>query len=162
MKSKVCYLFFIFLFLVLGLEAQNVKIYNEKANAKDDLAEAVAKAQDEGKHVFLQIGGNWCPWCIKFHNFVDTNKEIKQYVEDNFVVVKVNYSPENKNLDILADLGYPQRFGFPVFVVLDGKGTRIHTQNSAYLEQDQSYNADRVLQFYKHWSPAAVDVGSYK
>ena len=36
--------------------------------------------------------------------------------------------------DILAKYGYPQRFGFPVFIVLDGNGNRIHTQNSAYLE----------------------------
>ncbi|MBN1822162.1 MAG: thioredoxin family protein, partial [Prolixibacteraceae bacterium] len=120
------------------------------------------KANKEGKHVFLQIGGNWCPWCIKFHNFVDADAEIKNYVEENFEIVKVNYSPENKNLDVLADLGYPQRFGFPVFVILDGKGNRIHTQNSAYLEQDKSYNRDKVLQFYKHWSPAAVDAASYK
>jgi len=132
------------------------------ADAKAEIATAVKKANTENKHVFLQIGGNWCPWCIKFHNFVDADPEIKKYVEDNFVVVKVNYDQKNKNLDVLADLGFPQRFGFPVFVILDGKGNRIHTQNSVFLEEDKSYNRDRVLQFYKHWSPKAIDPNSYK
>ncbi len=143
-------------------EAQQVKIYNPNADAKADIAEAVKKASNEGKHVFLQIGGNWCPWCIKFHKFVEDDKEISNYVDENFVVLKVNYDQENENEEVLAQLGYPQRFGFPVFVILNGKGERIHTQNSAFLEKESSYDHDRVLQFFKHWSPAALNPISYK
>jgi hypothetical protein len=73
----------------------------------------------------------------------------------------LNYSRENKNLDILADLGYPQRFGFPVLVVLDAEGKRIHTQNSAYLEQEKSYSKEKVFEFLKQWIPAAIDPASY-
>jgi thioredoxin-related protein len=144
-----------------SLMAQKVNLYNPEANASKDIASAIAKAKKDGKHVFLQIGGNWCPWCVKYHNFVDANAEIKDYVDKNFVVLKVNYSPENKNLDVLAKLGYPQRFGFPVFVVLDGNGNRIHTQNSAFLEEGDGYSKEKVLQFYKHWSPAALDPKNY-
>lgn len=153
---------FLMIFSAHVLLAQQVEIYNPDADAKADIAAAVKKAAKENKHVFLQIGGNWCPWCIKYHNFVDADKEIKNYVEDNFVVVKVNYDQKNKNEEVLASLGYPQRFGFPVFVILNGKGERIHTQNSAFLEKDKGYDHDRVLQFYKHWSPTALDPLSYK
>jgi len=153
---------FLLLFISNILLAQNVEIYNPEADAKADISAAVKKASKEGKHVFLQIGGNWCPWCVKFHRFVDSDPEIKKYVEENFEVVKVNYDQKNKNEAVLADLGFPQRFGFPVFVVLDGKGNRIHTQNSAFLEKDKSYDRELVLQFFKHWSPTAVDPNSYK
>lgn len=111
--------------------------------------------------MFLQIGGNWCPWCVKFHRFVEADSEIKSYVDDNFVVVKVNYDPKNKNKEVLADLGFPQRFGFPVFVVLDANGNRIHTQNSAFLEKDDGYDRKRVLTFFKNWSATAIDSESY-
>ena len=47
--------------------------------------------------------------------------KLKTVVEENFEVVKVNYDPKNKNEDLLAKLEFPQRFGFPVFVILDGK-----------------------------------------
>ena len=141
---------------------QTTKIYNPQANAEEDIANAVKKASKEEKHVFLQIGGNWCPWCVKFHNFLEGNAEIKKYVNENFEVVKVNYDQKNKQEELMKKLGFPQRFGFPVFVVLDGNGNRIHTQNSAFLEKDKSYDQDKVLKFFKNWSQTAVSPDSYK
>ncbi|MGQ7870208.1 thioredoxin family protein [Sunxiuqinia sp. sy24] len=144
-----------------SLFAQTSQIYKPEANAKAEIQQAVKQAKAEGKHVFLQIGGNWCPWCIKFHRFVENDSEIKAFVDANFNVVKVNYSKENKNLDVLKSLDYPQRFGFPVFVVLNGNGERIHTQNSAYLEKDGAYDSKEVLLFYKQWSPKALAPSTY-
>lgn len=156
------FLFITGLTLCAQLFSQKIEIYDPTADAEKQIAEAVTKAHSEGKHVFLQIGGNWCPWCIKFHRFVDSDQEIKQQIENNFIVERINYSQENRNQKILAELGFPQRFGFPVFVILDGKGRRIHTQNSAYLEEGESYSEKEVLQFLKHWSPKALDPDSYK
>jgi len=153
---------FCFVLCITLINAQDIKIYNPEANAKEDIQAAVKEAAKSGKHVFLQIGGNWCPWCVKFHRFVEEDAEISDFVEKNFVVVKVNYDPQHKNEEVLAELGYPQRFGFPVFVVLDGKGNRIHTQNSAFLEKDKGYDRDRVLRFYNNWSLAALDPKNYK
>ena len=152
---------FLFVFAGSGM-AQKTEIYNPKANAKADIEKAVEQASQSGKHVFLQIGGNWCPWCIKFHNFVNNDKEISDYVKENYVVVKVNYDQKNKQEELMEKLGFPQRFGFPVFVILDGNGNRIHTQNSAFLEKDKSYDSKVVLRFFKNWSPAAISASTYQ
>jgi len=142
-------------------QAQVEEIYNPKADARAEIDSAVNIAKLEGKHVLLQIGGNWCVWCRRFHQFVADDADISQYVKDNFVKVMVNYSPENRNEELLKSLEFPQRFGFPVFVVLDTNGHRIHTQNSAYLEAGGSYDKQKVLEFFKHWAPAAVKPESY-
>jgi thioredoxin-related protein len=148
-----------------------VHIYNPQANARADIDAAVAKAKKEGKHVFLQIGGNWCSWCIAFHKMVDNTPALKQFINDNYEVVLVNYSPENKNEAVLASLNYPQRFGFPVFVILDGNGKLLHTQNSAYLETEETdangkkktgHSVKAVTDFLKNWTPKAVDPATYK
>ncbi|GAB4315265.1 MAG: hypothetical protein Kow00127_06450 [Bacteroidales bacterium] len=156
----------LFSILLLGgisaLKGQEAKPYNPDANAREQIAGAVSRAAENGKHVFLMIGGNWCPWCLRFHRFVNENSELLKLMHDNYEWEMINYSKENKNLDILAELGYPQRFGFPVFVILDGKGNRLHTQNSAYLEKDKSYDAEKVKGFLMHWSPAALDPTSYR
>jgi 23S rRNA (guanosine2251-2'-O)-methyltransferase len=50
----------------------------------------------------------------------------------------------------------------PLFIILDGKGNRIHTQNSEYLENGKkSYDAEKVLNFLQQWSPKALDPKLY-
>ncbi len=152
-------------------EKAAVHIYNPQANAKADLAQAVAKAAKANKHVLVQVGGNWCGWCIAFHNLVDSTATLKKYINDNFETVLVNYSPENKNEAVLADLGYPQRFGFPVFLILDGKGKVLHIENSAYLETDEvgangkkkvGHDVKKITAFLKGWTVTAVSPETYK
>ncbi|RKD98663.1 thioredoxin family protein [Marinifilum flexuosum] len=148
------------LFIMNSLSAQ--KIYNPNADAKRDITEAVAKAKKEGKHVLIQVGGNWCPWCIKMHRYLHNQEEINKLLNDNYVFLEVNYSKENKNKDVLMDLGYPQRFGFPVMLVLNAKGERIHTQNTGNLEKDKGYDFDRVKSFLYNWRPDTLNPANYK
>ncbi|MNC89377.1 hypothetical protein D3C83_53020 [compost metagenome] len=74
----------------------------------------------------------------------------------------LNYSKENYNKEVLAKYGFPQRFGFPVFLVLNAEGKLIHTQNSAYLEEDKGYSKRKVVEFFNHWSPKAFKPEQYK
>ena len=136
--------------------SKKVSIYNPKANARADIDAAVAKANKAGKHVFIQVGGNWCVWCIAFHKLVDATPELKDYLSSNYETVLVNYSPENKNAAVMASLGYPGRFGYPVFVILDGNGKVLHIQNSAYLEEGKGHSVKKVMDFLKGWTAAAV------
>lgn len=138
------------------------KLYNPAADAKSDIQLAVAQAAKEGKHVLLQIGGNWCVWCIRFNDKVSSNDTLKSVLEKNYVTYHLNYSKENENAEVLASLGYPQRFGFPVFVILDAKGNRLHTQNSSYLEQGKGHGTKLILEFLEAWSPAALDPKNYQ
>jgi len=143
----------IFGFLSLGLTAQQaVAIYNPEADAKTDVTAAVTKASAQEKHVFLQIGGNWCPWCVKFNKMITEDMKLDSLVHANYEVVKVNYSKENYNKELLASLGYPQRFGFPVFVILDGKGNILHTQDSGYLEFEKAYDREKTERMFLNWS----------
>ncbi len=142
---------------VFGQERKEYgKLYNPNADAGADIKTAVSKARKEHKHVMLQIGGNWCIWCTRFHNTVESNDTLKRLMNDNYVVVYVNYEKKNDSDKIWEELGFPQRFGFPVFVILDEKGNRIHTQNSAYLEEGKGHSPEKIAEFLQQWSPAAV------
>lgn len=136
--------------------------YNPSADAKVELAKAMLRAKKEHKHILVQVGGNWCIWCKRLHSLLDSDVAIHSYLDSNFVLMPLNYSKENKNLDLLKQLGYPQRFGFPVILVLDDRGIRLHTQNSAYLEDGKGHSPARVLEFLKHWSPKALEAGNYE
>ena len=157
------YLLTLVLFVSLrSFASDSTKLYDPSANVKKDIAVALAKAKKEGKHVLIQVGGNWCSWCYRFHNMVEKDTALNRIENQNYVVYHLNYSKENKNLDYLKTLGFPQRFGFPVFVILDANGNRLHTQDSSLLEEGKGYNAEKVKNFFQAWSPAALNEKNYK
>ena len=140
------------------------KVYNEDINPLEQIDKAVAAAKAEGKFVICQVGGNWCPWCLRFADFITNDSEISGLIEDNFVYAHVNYNPRKKEgeekqqqaAQMLKRLGNPARFGFPVFVVLNENGDVIHIQDSSFLEQDKGYDKEKVMRFFKNWTPQAV------
>jgi thioredoxin-related protein len=137
-------------------------LYSPTENAKAVIEKNLKLAKDSKKHVFIQIGGNWCIWCYRFNDLVTKDASIDSLVDANYVVYHLNYSQENKNEALLAKYGFPQRFGFPVFLVLDGDGKLLHIQNSAYLEKDKGYDREKVIEFFNNWSPSALDPKQYQ
>lgn len=162
---KRLFLLLSFFFFITGLVAQDLSkfhLYNPSENAAQAIAQKLKEAKTGGKHVFVQIGGNWCIWCARFNDFVTKDTAIDSLIRSNYVVYHMNYSKENKNEKLLARYLFPQRFGFPVFLVLNEKGELLHIQNSAYLEEGKGYSKEKVVEFFNHWSPRALDPKQYK
>lgn len=141
---------------------QEISIYHPEADAADEIHSAIKKANAENKHVLIIAGGNWCSWCITFDHFIHADAQIDSLLQKTYVIYHLNFSKENENKQIFADNGYPQRFGFPVFLILDGKGNRLHTQNSEYLERGKSYGKQQVFEFLLQWTPQALSPSLYK
>lgn len=134
------------------------KVYDDTIDPFAQIDQAVNKAKAENKLAVCQLGGNWCPWCIRFAKFITEDKEIEKLVDDNFVYIHVNYKSRNDELSqkVSKRLGNAGRFGFPVIVILNQDGSVLHIQNSAYLEEGQGYNKKKVVDFFKSWTLTAV------
>ena len=135
------------------------KVYNEQINPLEQIDQAVARAQSEGKYVICQVGGNWCPWCLRFADFITNDSTINAVIEQNFVYIHTNYHPRKAGevgKALMKRLNNAGRFGFPVFVVLDGQGNVLHIQDSSFLEEGKGYNKEKVLRFFQNWTPTAV------
>lgn len=152
-----------FICLSLAMYSQDtIKLYNPEADAKADLQNVIALAKEQNKHVLIQIGGNWCPWCVRLHQFILDNPKIDSTLHADYILLRINYSPENRNPEVLAELDYPQRFGFPVLVIVDENGKRLHTQDTWYLELDKSYHPEKLIRFLQNWNREAVDPKNYQ
>ena len=148
------------------IEAQNTlkKVYNEDINPIEQIEQALIKAKAEGKFVVCQVGGNWCPWCLRFADFITNDTTISKVIDESFEYIHVNYNPrksggivqQQQAKSLMKRLDNCGRFGFPVFVVLDEEGQVIHIQDSSFLEEGQGYNQEKVLRFFKNWTPKAV------
>lgn len=135
------------------------KVYNENINPLEQIDKAVAQAQAEGKFVICQVGGNWCPWCLRFADFITNDSTINSVIEQNFVYIHANYHPRKAGevgKALMKRLNNAGRFGFPVLVVLDEQGNVLHIQDSGLLEEGKGYNQKKVLSFFQNWTPKAV------
>lgn len=152
--------------LSLTMSAQTTlkKVYNEDIDPMAQIDQALVKAKAEGKFVVCQVGGNWCPWCLKFADFIEKDTAISRLIDENFVYIHVNYDPRKSQGEeklaqgraLMKRLHNAGRFGYPVFVVLDEEGQVLHLQDSGLLEEGESYNQQKVMSFFKNWTPKAV------
>ena len=125
--------------------------YDPARNAEQDINAALREAGRNGKHVLLEVGGEWCIWCHIMDAFFEKNPELLALREKNFIMLKINFSEENKNEQVLSR--YPAISGYPHIFVLDAKGKLLHSQDTAKLEEGKSYNLARFTAFLKEWSP---------
>ena len=133
------------------------KIYDEEIDPMSQIDEALELARQTSRFVICQVGGNWCPWCLRFAQFITKDPEISKIVDENFVYIHVNTSKEHKNYEALKRLGNPGRFGYPALVILNEEGNVMHIQNSSYLELDKSYDRKKVLEFFLNWTRQAIE-----
>ena len=156
MKKKILILTMLVVGACAGLRAQT-KVYDESLDAMQQIAQATALAKSTGRYVMCQVGGNWCPWCLRFAQFAATDSVVAPLMEENYVYIHVNYSKTNKNLEAMKYLGNPGRFGYPVFVVLNDEGKVLHVQESESLEEGKGYSRKRVERFLRLWNRQAVE-----
>lgn len=126
--------------------------YDPTRDADKDIEDALVEAKRANKRVLLEVGGLWCIWCRHMDDFFSKQAEALRLRETNFVTVKINYSDENKNADLLSR--YPKVAGFPHLFVLDSSGALIQSQDTAELEEGKGYSVEKFSTFLKYWATA--------
>jgi thiol:disulfide interchange protein len=128
------------------------KKFDPARDPAKDVAAAAAAAKEQGKRVLVDVGGEWCAWCHIMDDFIAANADVRAAVDTNYIVVKVNWSPQNKNEAFLS--AFPKINGYPHLFVLDGNGKLVHSQETDVLELGRSYDKPKFLAFLKKWAPA--------
>jgi thioredoxin-related protein len=96
-------------------------IKSSKENMLDwmgDYDEALKKAKEEKKYVFLNFGGKGCGWCTRLDQTTFQDTSVREYLKD-FVIVK---------LDSRAHRELAQKFkvrGIPAMFVVDAEGNQV-------------------------------------
>jgi thioredoxin-related protein len=161
---------FILCLLITGTSfAQEKKLpYNENQDPRADLEKAITQAQHENKNILVQFGGNWCPWCMRFHALVTTLPKTDSIMKASYIYLLINVPREKdkRDYDLFLQFGNPDRFGFPVFVILDKNGKRLNTQDSDAFEYPnpkiQGYDTAKVERFLSLWTVKAVTTSMQK
>ena len=124
--------------------------FDPQSNVQQNLDNAVKMAKESGKRIILDVGGEWCIWCHRIDDFINSHADIHNFLYNNYVVVKVNYSPENKNEEFLSK--YPKIEGYPHIFVLDTDGKLLKSKNTGELEHEKSYSAEKMMAFFREFA----------
>ena len=124
------------------------KPYHPEEDGLARIEELILQAKKDNKKILIQIGGNWCVWCLRFNHLVTTDPELKAILEKKYLYYHLNYSPENKNEKAFAKYGNPgEKYGYPAVLVLDKKGYLLATRKTEDMEATNGYDKDKVKKF---------------
>ncbi|MGO9405297.1 MAG: thioredoxin family protein [Terriglobales bacterium] len=130
------------------------EIYNERADARAEIKEALAKAAAEHKRVILVFGANWCYDCHVL-NKAFHSAELAPIVAANYEVVHVDIGKGEKNQDLMTKYEVPRKRGIPGLAVLDPDGKLIYSQKNGEFENARALAPADFLAFLNQWKPAA-------
>ena len=124
--------------------------FDPSRDAAKDIADALEEAQRSGRRVLLDVGGEWCIWCHWLDEFFEENPDAAELLEENHVAVKVNFSPENENKEVLSR--YPEIAAYPHFFVLDSSGKVLCSQGTGELEKGDHHDRKKMKKFLRRWA----------
>lgn len=133
-------------------EKSAAPIYDENADAKQQIAAAVAKANKDNRRVLVQWGANWCVWCHRLHALCASNNDIKRELlyEYDLVLIDVGDAKNKKNYDLIEKYGADvAKRGLPYLTILDGEGKVIVNHDTGSLEDGDHHDPAKVLTFLK-------------
>jgi thiol:disulfide interchange protein len=125
--------------------------FDPNRDAAADIKDAIALADSTHRHVLLDVGGEWCIWCRRLDTLFRSHADLDSTLHANYVVVKVNFSKENENKEVLSH--YPEIPGYPHIFVLDEHGKLLKSQDTGELEAGKHHDPAKVMAFLLKWAP---------
>jgi hypothetical protein len=133
-------------------------VYDEKADAKVDLAAATARAAADHKRVLVVFGGNWCGWCVKLHELCKNDAKVSRALLYEYEVVRVDVGRFEKNLDLVPGAAEGmKKSGLPYLAVLDDAAKVVALQDTGSFENGDLHDPKKVLAFLDAQKAAPLD-----
>lgn len=126
-------------------------LYDKSADARADIAAALALAKAEGKRVLLDFGADWCPDCHVLSAYME-GPAGRQLVEPAFHVVRIDVGQWDHNVDVAHEYGNPIGTGIPAVVVLEPDGTMVGSSAEGTLANARGMSEQQVLDYLAKWA----------
>ena len=139
-------LFFPLLAVVAAAAADSP--YNETADAKLDIRQALTQATAAKTPVIVVFGANWCGDC-KMLDAAITHGASAPLLSRDFKIVKVNVGHFDKNLDVAQSYGVPLKKGIPAVVIISAGNQVLYATRDGELSNAREMGDNGIYQFFK-------------
>jgi thioredoxin 1 len=135
-----------------GTQAVSQSIFDEKADAHQQIAAAVGEASKTDKNIILDFGANWCGDCHALEAQMQ-KPELAALIAKSYVVVNVDVGRFDKNLDLARKYRIALKRGIPALAVLDPRGNLICAQDQGQFEDARHMSYEAIKAFFEQWKP---------
>lgn len=122
--------------------------YDETADAKVALQQALASARAANLPVLVIFGANWCEDCRALDLALKSDANAAQVARE-FKVVKVDVGRFDRNLDISQAYGDATKKGIPAAVVLSPDNQVLYATRAGELSNARRMSETGVHDFFK-------------
>ncbi|MGH9350723.1 MAG: thioredoxin family protein [Terriglobia bacterium] len=138
--------------MLLACLGARADIFNDNANARQQIAAALAEASKARKNVVLDFGANWCPDCHALHAQMSRG-QLASIIYRSYIVVEVSVGQYDRNLDVARKYGVSLRHGIPVIAILDSHGKVLCATNQGQFSDAGSVSTATFVAFFRKWAP---------
>lgn len=121
--------------------------YDESADAKAQIKQALMSAQAHQGKVLLIFGANWCEDCRVLDQALKADRSAN-LIAGEFTVVKIDVGRFNRNLDVAAAYGNPIKKGIPSAVVLSADNQVLYATRAGELADARRMSENNVYDFF--------------
>ncbi|MGO8837541.1 MAG: thioredoxin family protein [Limisphaerales bacterium] len=150
---KILYPLF-FVFLTVAAYAADSP-YNETADAKLDIKQALTQAATAKTPVIVVFGANWCGDC-KMLDHAMKNGASAALLSRDFKIVKVNVGHFDKNLDVAKSYGVPLEKGIPAVVIISTNNAVLYATREGELANARKMGDNGIYEFFKRVTASAT------
>jgi thioredoxin 1 len=123
--------------------------YDETANAKVEIRQALAAAKAHRGKVLVIFGANWCEDCRALDRALKADKSASLLAAE-FAVVKVDVGRFDRNLDVVAAYGNPTKKGIPAAVVLSVENQVLYATRAGELADARRMSVGGIYEFFEN------------
>ena len=121
--------------------------YNEAADAKAEIEQALATAGSTKRNVLVIFGANWCEDCRALDASLKSQKNAELLAKE-FVVVKVDVGNFDRNGALTTQYGNPTKKGIPAAIVLAPNNQTLYATRAGELSNARRMSESGVYEFF--------------
>ena len=146
--------------LLLGISCHAADLpYNEAADARLEIRQALAQAAEAGMSVLVVFGANWCGDC-KVLDMAMKQGASAPFVAREFKVVKIDVGRFDRNVSIAESYGVPLKNGIPAVVILSPANKVLYVTRAGELADARNMGENGIYDFLRKVTPVATRTAS--
>ena len=135
---------------VLEPVSAKTDLYPADADARKEIADALAKAVADNKRVMLIFGGNWCYDCHVLDQALHSG-EAGKVVKASYLLVHVDIGEGDKNLDLVEKYKSTLDRGVPAVSLLSSDGRVLYSSTEGQFEAARAMMKKDLVAFLNYW-----------